>query len=395
MEKESRSSLSKLIEAYDKRDLAAIQWSENQGQTVGFLGSEVPEELLIAAGFLPIKVAGTEKTDTRIGSVYLESGFDPMIHAQFTRLVEGSYSYLDHLIVSNSSDALIRSYYYLRALHHVEREVLFPKPFFHDFLHTKFHSSALYNRDRTKDLINQIEVWTGEPLREERIVEAIKTCNETRTLLKKMDSFRRCEQPRISGVHALKIIGASMFMEKVEFNNLLKQYLDKVSEMPVIKGVRLFVTGSSHEHTQFYEAIEREQAVIVGEDHENGSRYYEGLVDQEVDPIDGIVDRYHYRFNPSSQATVSERVASLSENVVAAKAQGVISFIYRSDDAPSWDFPEQKKILDKLGIPVLLLDKQDYKVADEKGLRKKLNQFIDEIKRNSSKNINIEGERND
>lgn len=374
-------SLDPLVEAYKERDRAAMKWKEKQGKVIGWLGSEVPEELLIAAGFLPIRIAGNKTTDPKVAKEYLESGFDPLVHAQVARLVEGSYSYLDHFIISNSSDALIRVYYYMRALHRVNPSISFPNPYFHDFLHTKFHSSGLYNRDRTYDLIRQIETWSGEPLDMNKVREAINLCNETRQLLRKLDALRGPDDSRVSGVQALQVIGASMFMDKAEFNQLLREFLDEAENLPKIAGVRLFVTGSPHDDTEFYQLVESLNAVIVGEDHETGSRYYVDAVDTTVDPVDGIVDRYHYRFAPSSQSTVSERVESLVSNVSKCRAQGVICFIHQSDDAPSWDFPEQKNALEKMDIPVLLIDNQAYRLDNKEQIHAKVSRFVDQIDR--------------
>lgn len=76
-----------------------------------------------------------------------------------------------------------------------------------------------------------------------------------------------------------------------------------------------------------------------------------------------------------------ERVGGLLEPVRAAEAQGVIALIYEADDAPSWDFPEQKDALDAARIPMLLLDRQPYGLGQTEKLRQRVESFVDSIAR--------------
>lgn len=52
---ESKAFLA-LKEIYDHRDVEAIKWRENGGKVIGELGCDVPDEMIIAAGMLPIHV---------------------------------------------------------------------------------------------------------------------------------------------------------------------------------------------------------------------------------------------------------------------------------------------------------------------------------------------------
>lgn len=375
------SAFDPLARAYHERDGAALEWKAQGGQVVGCLGSDVPEELLIAAGFLPVRVCGDPDTDLEAADRYIERAFDPLVRSQFMRLVDGSYSYLDHLIMSSSSDAVVRVFYYLRALHWADPSVPVPDPYFFDLLHTRFRTSALYNRDRAHDLRNVVERWAGRPIAGADLARAIATCEENRRLLRELGELRAPGPPRVSGVQSLIAIGASMFLPREVHSRLLSSFVEEVEGGEPLPGVRLFVTGSVQDHPQFYELVESCGAVIVGEDHDWGNRHFAGDIDTAADPIDGIVDRYHLRQPSTHQATVSERVTALLEEVRAADAQGVIAFIYEADDAPSWDFPEQRTALNAAGIPVLLLDRQPYQLEDAEGIRRRVEAFVESVAR--------------
>jgi benzoyl-CoA reductase/2-hydroxyglutaryl-CoA dehydratase subunit BcrC/BadD/HgdB len=182
-------------------------------------------------------------------------------------------------------------------------------------------------------------------------------------------------------VEALKIIGSSMFLPREEHSRLLRTFLVEAKDRQPLAGVRLFVTGSAQDHTRFYELVESCGAVIVSEDHDWGHRHAEGEIDEQADPIDAIVDRYHLRTPSASRASISARVSALMDQVRACGAQAVISFILQKDDAPAWDYPEQRRALEALGIPMLVVDGQPYPCADEETLRQKVRPFVDSIAR--------------
>ena len=372
---------SELVRAYHERERAALEWKEQGGQVVGCLGSDVPEELLVAAGVFPVRICGDPEAELQAADRYIERAFNPRVRSQFLRIIDGSYSYLDHLIVSSSSDALVRVFYYLRALRGMEPRLPIPDLYFFDLLHTRFRTSALYNRDRARDLLRMTERWCGRPVSDEDLREAIAICEENRRLLRRLAELRGPGPARVTGVEALKIIGSAMFLPREEHCRLLRAFLEDAEGKDPLPGVPLFVTGSVQDHVQFYELVESCGAVVVGEDHDWGSRHFAGEIDRTVHPIDGIVDRYHLRQPSAHRATVSERVSALSGEVQASDAQGVIAFIYEADDAPSWDFPEQRRALEEAGIPVLLLDGQPYGLADMEGLGRGVEAFVESIAR--------------
>jgi benzoyl-CoA reductase/2-hydroxyglutaryl-CoA dehydratase subunit BcrC/BadD/HgdB len=374
------SAFDEFTHAYRERDRAALEWKAQGGQVVGCLGSDVPEEFLIAAGFLTVRVCGDPGVRAETADRYIERAFDPIVRSQFARIVvDGAYSYLDHLIVSRSSDALVRVFYYLRELRRLEPNLPVPDLYFFDLLHSRYRTSALYNRDRARDLQRVVERWSGRPIAPETLATVIATCEENRRLLQQLAALRAPGVARVSGVQALQVIGASMFLPREEHSRLLRAFLAEAKESPPLSGVRLFVTGSAQDHSHFHELVESCGAVVVGEDHDWGNRHFAGEIDTTVDPTDAIVDRYHLRQPSASRASVSARVMALVEQVRAADAQGVVSYILEKDDAPSWDFPEQRKALEAAGIPVLLLDRQPYQLADAEGLRRDVGAFVASI----------------
>jgi benzoyl-CoA reductase/2-hydroxyglutaryl-CoA dehydratase subunit BcrC/BadD/HgdB len=377
----SEIAFDELARAYRERDGAALEWKAQGGLVVGCLGSDVPDEFLVAAGILPIRVCGDPEANLAAADRYIERAFDPRVRSMFMRIIDGSYSHLDHLLVSSSSDALVRVFYYLRELRRTEPTLAIPDLYFFDLLHTRYRTSTLYNLHRARDLKRVIEGWCEHTISETDLAQAIATCEESRWLLRKLGELRAPGPPRVSGVQSLIAIGSSMLMPRQEHSRLLSSFLEGAEGGEPLSGVRLFVTGSVQDHPQFYELVESCGALVVSEDHDWGARHFAGEIDTSADPIDGIVDRYHLREPGTHQATVSERETALLRQVRASQSQGVISFIYEADDAPSWDFPEQKRALEASGIPVLLLDRRPYRFDETDELRGQVESFIRSVAR--------------
>ena len=51
---------------YRQRDLAARDWKKNGGKVAGYFCDSVPEELLLAAGFFPVRLSGDPQGSTDV-----------------------------------------------------------------------------------------------------------------------------------------------------------------------------------------------------------------------------------------------------------------------------------------------------------------------------------------
>ncbi len=377
------TALQTLAENYSRRARAAREWKAAGGLVVGYVSVDVPEELLIASGVFPLRLTADPAGSTALADRYVAPSFNPLVRSLLNRLLDGTYAFLDHIILTNSSEALVRLFYCLREIKRVEPYASMPDFYFFEFLHTRFRTSALYNRDRTRDLRRQLETWTGKAITDAALRAAIAVCNENRRLLQALACLRIAPQLQLSGVTASQIIGASMFMPKAEHNRLLHEALQEISQYPPRHAVRLFVEGSSLDHTQLYEILESTGAVVVAEDSDWGNRTFDTLVDEtfaattnEIDPLDAIVERYHYTAPSPTKSTIQERVDYCVRRAVEAKADGVVFFLMQGENPPAWDYPEQRRALEARGIRTLCLDRQPYALADIAGLKAKIEAFV-------------------
>ena len=95
---------SDLLEARERRHQEARAWKEHTGgKVVGLFCCSVPEELIHAAGMLPVRLLG-EHEDTSEADVHFPVNVCPYPKACFDQALKGRYDYLDGMVVPNVCD---------------------------------------------------------------------------------------------------------------------------------------------------------------------------------------------------------------------------------------------------------------------------------------------------
>lgn len=355
--------LGPIYRAYQYRDHYA---KLHQGMVIGYLSSDVPEELILAAGAFPLRLSGEKSGRTPFADEYLKPGFNPVARGIFEHILDGTYKFLDTLIFSNLDESLVRLFYLTREIQRFGFNDNIPDYYFFEFLHFRSETSLKYNVERLRELKYNLENWTGRRIRNSTLWEAIKLCNENRQLLVQIAELR--QRVLLSGSESLQIIGAAMFMPKDEHNRMLRQLLLRSEQLQPKEGkVRLYIEGSSLDDLAFYEWVESCNALIVGENSDWGNRYFDGLTKTYGDPIQAIVERYLYSAPHPSKSSISQRVEYCLKQVEATQADGVIFVMYEGEHPPHWDYPEQQKALHARGIPTLCLEWQSVDITQHAG----------------------------
>ncbi len=377
----SSEAFLKLEYIYEHREEEAGKWRSSGRKVVGELGCDVPDEILIGGGMLPVRVyadPGKPLTET---DRYLEYAFDPIVRAQFEKIVDGTYdSQIDALAISNSTDVLIRIYLYLREMKRTEPEKPVPEVSYIDWLFTRNCLYQVRNEETIALFRKEAERWAGRAITDEDIRKAAAICNENRQALRGMAELRHGKEVHINGSEALVIIGSAFFMEREAHTALVRQVTEEAKSWPVIHGPRIFLSGSNQEDTGLYDLIESAGAVIVGEDHDWGDRFYDRDYNMEYAPVRALTDRYMLREFSSKKAFVSQRVKALDRMVDAAEAEGVIFYTNIYEEAASWDYPSQKKSLESRGIQTMHCVKMQWPVSKNEHLKETIDHFLSSMK---------------
>ncbi len=371
-------SFRSLLDAYSQREEAVRALGS---RVVYKLGSDVPDEVLIAGGLIPVQLSAPESISLAETDEYLEPVFDPATRRNFARIISGDLAG-GRLAIANSTDAIIRLFFYLREIRRVEPAKPLPEMTFLDILFTRNRLHQQRNEQVFRLFRKQAEAWAGRAITDDEIREAGRLCNENRAVLRQAAALRR--QARISGSEAQVIVGSALFMERGQHTRLAADVVASAADWPVIAGPRLFYTGSDQESTDLYVWLEQLGTVIVGDDQDWGERFYDRDFDLTL-PVDrALADRYMLREFSSKKSFVSQRTAALGREVDAAGAEAVLFFTQVHEDASSWDYPSQKKMLDERSIPSLGLFRTVSRPAGDPALAASLERFIGSLARDGA-----------
>jgi benzoyl-CoA reductase/2-hydroxyglutaryl-CoA dehydratase subunit BcrC/BadD/HgdB len=375
-------ALRQIQQYYRHRDLAAREWRAQGGKVVGYLCDIVPTEMIMAAGFFPLRISGDPHSGTELADKYTEPSYEPDARSILHLILSGKYDFLDYLIIPHSRDAVYKLYHHLRRIEKIEVNLNLPQIFFLDMTHTRFWLSTKYAHDRFLELRKILEKWSGKKISKRALSKAIKTSNENRCLLERVRKIRTAQPPRLSGTQALQIIGGSMFMLKEKHNILLSQLLEEANQLPERPGKRLFILGSPLDNLQLYELAESCNATVVDEDNCWGNRNFECPLNEDIDPMEAIFDRYYANSLCPQMYPMTPRLEYALRSALNSGAEGAVFYYLEWDNASMWEYPEQKNLLEGNGIKTLCLNMQKYVLAssDKKKLKNSLEQFILDLK---------------
>jgi benzoyl-CoA reductase subunit C len=101
------------------------------------------------------------------------------------------------------------------------------------------------------------------------------------------------------------------------------------------------------------------------------------MVDETADPLEALAQRYLNRVVcPAKHSGLYDRGNYLIEKVRENRAQGVIFLFLKFCDPHAFDYPYMKAMLDKEGIPSLMVEIED-QIASEGQLRTRCEAFME------------------
>jgi benzoyl-CoA reductase/2-hydroxyglutaryl-CoA dehydratase subunit BcrC/BadD/HgdB len=333
---------------------------EAGGGVVACAGSDVPAELLAAAGLFAVWVTGDPSCPRDEADRYLGPSTDERSRSQLSRVLAGDFGYADQLLVCHDCEGSRRLFAGLSELRRLGLTAELPPAHLFDLLHLPYRSSQRYNQGRLAALRTLVGEWSGHAPSDDDVRAAVAAANERRRLIAKVNELRAADPPRLNGRQALQAIGAGCFLNVGEHACLLGELLDAADGLPTHAGMRVFVTGSDHDHDGLYALIEEHGAVVVGEDHPWGMPAGEGAIAETTDPLDGIAAHYQFQVVAAAKRAIAERAAATVTRATACRAQAVIGFGRRGDDAPAWDYPAQRQALAGHGIPTVFVGDVPY-----------------------------------
>lgn len=331
---------------------------ETGKKVVGYTCSYTPEEIIYAAGALPFRLFGTDGGIHR-ADIHLQSYCCSLIRGVLEEGLSGRLDFLDGVVFPHTCDTIQRlsDIWRLNLTGQFHIDLVLPVK-----LNTA--SARQYLIDILGKFKKDLERSVGITITDTALADAIKIYNQIRTLMIRLYTLRAQRPGMLGGSAFHSIIKAAMVMDRQIFLKALTQVADQLEKAPVAAaktgGKKLVLTGSICSHPDIYDIIENSGGVVVWDDLCTGARYFEGILDEKVPPLEAIAQRYLDRdICPAKHAGLTERGESLIQMVRKHSADGVVFMLLKFCDPHAFDYPYIKEMLDRESIPCMLLDMEE------------------------------------
>ena len=336
---------------FEHRHEYAKDWQKRtEGKVLGYFCTYAPEEIMYAAGILPVRVLGGHEPQA-LTEPHIFGMFCPFCRDCLAQGLKGSYDYLNGIMLSQSCIHLRQAFTSWRI--HIPTSYKYYLPFPHGVQNPPAYK---YLTSELRVFQKSIEDWTGLKISNEALDKSIEVYNKNRRLLREIFDLRRAKHPPISGLEAMYLALSSQMVDKAEHNALLEQLLERLragaSRGNGNSHIRLMLIGSENDDTTFVKMVESLGADIVIDEHCTGTRYFWNEVEPQEDRLAAIAARYIDRPPcPSKDWPMRRRLPHITQLAKDYGVQGAVLIQQKFCDPHEFDMPSIAKALKEEGIP--------------------------------------------
>jgi len=339
---------------------SAAEWKKlNKGKIIGTLPMYFPDEIIHAAGALPVTLFGNDDEPITLGDKHMMTNACHQVRSSFDLLLKGHYDFLDGIAALHVCDQ-VRFFLEVWQLDH-------PLPFFHEMWRPyKLHdTSRPLLAQELKRLLNALEEFTGNKITPDQLLNSIAIYNQSRAMMRQLNQLRSDYPGIISAADMVHVVTSSMLIPREEHNQLLAELLSAIdtTQLPVVNRIRVVAAGHPCDppEDELLNLIEEQGLVIIDDDFFTGGRYFAEDIKADGDPIDALVDyymnstpcsTYHYADDWRREITQTSPYAEyIIDKVKKGQAAGVVILRLMYCDPLDLEFVLLKNRLNQENIP--------------------------------------------
>jgi len=356
-------------------------WRAQGKKAIGVICCHVPVEIMYALDVMPVRLRATSCTESPDGDTWMSTFSCSYARGMLQYWLDGKYD-LDGLVTSDGCMMSARAF---DNAEHVDKKNGKSRFFFQ--LGAPRKTGALekeYYRNELKDLIANLEEFTGNKLTDDKLTAAIAKYNECRELVQEVLALRKEKHPVISGEDTLKITLAYSDVTVDEYIELLKAFLaDAKNRAPITdKRARLMIIGSALDNPGYLKVIEDKGGLFVADALCYGSRPFNHVMDVDKNDVLGSVATY-YLTRLVCPRMMDNRIEMQQWVADTAKEYKVDGVVYeKMQYCECWGgetlFLEPK--LKDAGIPMLTVEREEH-LANAGQLSIRAEAFIEMIEK--------------
>ncbi len=335
---------------------AALAGTINDKKIIGYLCSYAPEELIHAAGCHPMRLFSS-KSDISLAENHLQAYCCSLVRGILEDGLAGRLDYLDGTVFPHTCDSIQRlsDIWRMNMDQAFFADVIMPAKLTTD-------SARTYMTQVLEKFRSDLGAYTGKTISDDDLSASIGLFNRIRKNLDRIYTLKSKSPGIISGKDLFTVIKAAMIMDRDKLDTCLAALLVFLESAipPDVRPKRLILSGSVCDMPDLYTLLENAGGAVVGDDLCSGQRWFEGIIPEDVSPMDGLTVRYADRVVcPAKHSGNTARGEALVALAKEKQADGVIFTLLKFCDPHAFDYPYLKEFLDKEGIKHLHLEMDD------------------------------------
>jgi len=354
---ELNALISEFSHIADNPQEKALKWKEaTGGKVVGIGGLDVPEPLIHAAGMLPVVLLGNQEEVTE-ANAHVEMHQCGYIRSLVDLAMKGKLAFCDELLFHDCCH-IVRML--CDAMHTFKDGI--PKSkfcYFSPLLESK--PAQEYTADEMALLRSRLEEISGNTITDEKLKASILLFNRQKKLFMKVYEIRKAKPGILTGWEVTQIVAAGMVMPREDNIVMLEKLVALLEETPApeCKKSPVIVHGSLCERCgkNVLDEIEACGGVIVDDDLYVGSKYFNTLYDEDLAPMDALLNAYLHRVSPCptryEERDPGDYIAEVCKRV---GAKGIIMVVVKFCEAHDYLYFTAHRRFEQLGIPEMLVE---------------------------------------
>lgn len=326
-------------------------------KVIGVLPYYAPEELVYAAGMVPMGMWGSNNKTISRAKEYCATFYCTIAQLALEMLLDGTMDQLDGVITPTICDTL-------RPMSQNFRVAVGDKipTIFLAHPQNRFAPWGLqFCIDQYTNVKKSLEKIAGKEITDEDIRNAIKVYNASRAARREFVKLANDHCDVVTPTLRSAVLKASYFMLKDAYTEKLMALNDELKTLPVCdwKGVKVVTSGIIVDNPTLLKIFEDNNIAIAADDVAHESRSFRVDAAETGDPMMALAQQFADQdyevllYDPASeQNRRGEYVANL---VKESGAQGLILFMQQFCDPEEMEYPYLKKALDAANIPHIKL----------------------------------------
>ena len=367
-------------EARKKAFLTMKELKEKGTRIVGTFCTYTPAELVTAADAVDVGLCGISEELIPTAEVRLPKNLCPLIKASYGGAVSGKcpfFYFSDMILAETTCDGKKKMYELLGELKHTHVMQLPPG---------KTGVKALeFWKAEVVDLKEDLEQFYGIEISDDKLREAIKLRNRERKAILDFFEIGKLKPTPLSGYEINTIISSNDY--NVDIEGKIKYLEKRTAELKEIYETkfrgkpsrpRILITGcpTTGVMDKVIKRIEELGADVVGFENCCGPREKKDPIDETMDPITAIAEKY-LRVNCSVMSPNPGRLEALDQQIDEYQIDGVVEVLLQACHTFAVEADSVKTFVqNQKQLPYIAIN-TDYSVSDQAQIDTRLGAFIE------------------